>query len=294
MTDPIWLEGYDEGVPATLEPYPERTLLDYLSESARNWPDRPALLFKGADISYRQLSRTATLSRPRSCNWRQARCRSRCVCPTVRSSSSRNSPPGRLARSCARSIRPTPIVRWSKRFAPPALKHSSAESLLLQGKALSGDDVAETNRPPRTSRYLPFFLRIAYTLLKEKKEGDRISVRNGDYRLTHLKRAFRGVLRPAGVVAPSDPSVILLSGGTTGTPKGVVGLHGGMVVAGLQLQAWLRPASGSGPTRSCCHCHSFTRMPIPASEPGAHQPQPIALDSKPSRHIRDLLPESST
>ena len=61
MTDSIWLEGYDEGVPATLEPYPERTLLDYLSESARNWPDRPALLFKGADVSYRQLEQALQL-----------------------------------------------------------------------------------------------------------------------------------------------------------------------------------------------------------------------------------------
>ncbi len=55
MTAPIWIQGYDEGVPATLEPYPERTLVDYLSESARNWPDRPALLFKGSKISYRRL-----------------------------------------------------------------------------------------------------------------------------------------------------------------------------------------------------------------------------------------------
>ena len=33
-----------------------------------------------------------------------------------------------------------------------------------------------------------------------------------------------------------------MSGGTTGTPKGVTGSHRGMVVAGHQLQAWLRPA----------------------------------------------------
>ena len=33
-----------------------------------------------------------------------------------------------------------------------------------------------------------------------------------------------------------------MSGGTTGTPKGVVGTHRGMVVAGLQLRAWLRSA----------------------------------------------------
>ena len=36
--------------------------------------------------------------------------------------------------------------------------------------------------------------------------------------------------------------MILMSGGTTGSPKGVVGSHRGMVVAGLQLQAWLRSA----------------------------------------------------
>jgi len=55
MTAPIWLDRYDEGVPSTLEPYPERTLLDYLTEAARNWPDRPALLFKGSKVSYGQL-----------------------------------------------------------------------------------------------------------------------------------------------------------------------------------------------------------------------------------------------
>src|SRR2546423_12848090 len=55
MTAPTWLQGYDEGVPTTLEPYPERTLLDYLSEASRNWPDRPSLFFKGSTITYRQL-----------------------------------------------------------------------------------------------------------------------------------------------------------------------------------------------------------------------------------------------
>ncbi len=57
MTALSWLQGYDEGVPTTLEPYPERTLLDYLSEAARKWPDRPALLFKGSKITYGQLEK---------------------------------------------------------------------------------------------------------------------------------------------------------------------------------------------------------------------------------------------
>jgi len=57
MTAPIWLKGYDEGVPTTLEPYPDRTLLDYLSESAQKWPDRPFLLFKGSKITYAQVEK---------------------------------------------------------------------------------------------------------------------------------------------------------------------------------------------------------------------------------------------
>jgi len=52
-----WLAHYDPDVPPTLEPYPERTLLDYTSESARTHPDRPALLFKGHRVSYAELER---------------------------------------------------------------------------------------------------------------------------------------------------------------------------------------------------------------------------------------------
>ena len=52
-----WLAHYDEGVPATLAPYPDRTLVDYLADAARERPDAPALLFKGAAISFAHLER---------------------------------------------------------------------------------------------------------------------------------------------------------------------------------------------------------------------------------------------
>src|SRR5213594_1599606 len=43
---------YDAGVPSTLAPYPDRTLLDYLSDLARDRADQPALLFKGRTITW--------------------------------------------------------------------------------------------------------------------------------------------------------------------------------------------------------------------------------------------------
>jgi long-chain acyl-CoA synthetase len=50
-----WLAHYDPDVAQTVAPYPERTLLDYLRELARDHGDTPALLFKGATMSYAEM-----------------------------------------------------------------------------------------------------------------------------------------------------------------------------------------------------------------------------------------------
>src|SRR5437763_13081357 len=42
------------------------------------------------------------------------------------------------------------------------------------------------------------------------------------------------------IVTPDDHAVLLMSCGTTGTPKGVLGNHGAYVMAGLQEAAWMR------------------------------------------------------
>ena len=52
-----WLKHYDHGVPSTLAPYPERTLVDYIGDAAREQPDHPALLFKGSRVTYGELER---------------------------------------------------------------------------------------------------------------------------------------------------------------------------------------------------------------------------------------------
>ena len=54
MTQP-WLAKYDKGVPASLQPYPNRTLLDYLADASKESPNKPALLFKGATMDYATL-----------------------------------------------------------------------------------------------------------------------------------------------------------------------------------------------------------------------------------------------
>jgi long-chain acyl-CoA synthetase len=55
--EPAWFRNYDKGVPRSLKPYPDLTLLDYLRQNAASWPGRPALFFKGATISYDNLEK---------------------------------------------------------------------------------------------------------------------------------------------------------------------------------------------------------------------------------------------
>ena len=80
-----------------------------------------------------------------------------------------------------------------------------------------------------------------------------------------------------------------MSGGTTGTPKGVLGRHGAYVMSGLQMQAWTRSVLGQG--------DSVILLPLPLFHVYANvgvqalalvTGNPIALVPNP-RDLPDLL-----
>ena len=50
-----WLAHYDQGVPHTIE-YPAVPISYFLEESARKYPDRACTIFKGAEISFREMN----------------------------------------------------------------------------------------------------------------------------------------------------------------------------------------------------------------------------------------------
>jgi long-chain acyl-CoA synthetase len=293
MTAPTWLQGYDEGVPTSLEPYPERTLLDYLAESSRNWPDQPFLFFKGTTITYRQLEdesnslAAALIAIGVGPGDRVALCLPNCPQFMVAEYGAWK------AGGIVSPFNPT----YSDREMGEALRTTGAETLVVLNrfydrvKGIQSTTSLKRIIATNIKEYLPPFLRLAYTFLKEKNEGERITLRAGDYRFTDLVRGYRRAPRPDVRVSPDDPSVILMSGGTTGTPKGVVGVHRGMVMAGLQLQAWLRPAMKEWTDTIMCPLplfHVYTNTGLQSLALINHNP--IALIANP-REIRDVLKE---
>jgi long-chain acyl-CoA synthetase len=293
MNSSIWHEHYDEGIPITLEPYPQRTLLDYVSESSRLWPDRPALLFKGAKLSYRQLDQlsdsfaAALVDRGVRPGDRVALCLPNCPQFVIAELGAWK------AGAIACPFNPT----YTNREMEDALNATGAETVVVlnrtyhQVKAIQPRTSVRRIIATNIKEYLPFRLRLGYTLLKEKKEGDRIELRTGDSRFAQLLGGHRGSPRPPVPVELDDIAVILMSGGTTGAPKGVAGSHRGMTIAGVQLQSWLSPAM-----------HEWTdtiMLPLPLFHTYANtgvqslafvNHNPIALIPNP-RELREVLTE---
>jgi long-chain acyl-CoA synthetase len=239
-----WLAHYDSDVRPSLAPYPDKTLVDYLTELARDHGEKPALLFKGTSLSYRQLdAESDAFAAALAADGVRPGDRVALVLP--------NCPQFFVAQfgvwkagAIAVPLNPT----YSEREFQHALDSTRAEVVVtltpFYSRLKQAQGRTAVRRVVATSikEYLPGVLRVLFTLFKEKKGGHRIALQSSDAWLQDLLRRHRGGPRPAVAVRPDDRAVILSSGGTTGTPKGVVGLHRHYVAAGLQLSDWTKSA----------------------------------------------------
>jgi len=242
-----WLSHYDEGVPHSLAPYPNRTLVDYLADAARERPDRRAILFKGAAITYAQLDRLSDA----------------CAAAFAALGIVRGDRVALLLPNCPQFliaqfgawkigaiVSPLNPIYTEHELEGP-LREQGVETIVTLTRFY--DRVKRVQ--PRTAlkrviatnikEYFPPLLRLLFTIAREKRDGDRVALKPGDHDFAHLLLINKSRKLPRVAISADDPAVLLMSGGTTGTPKGVLGRHGAYVMAGLQIAAW--NASTSGP-----------------------------------------------
>jgi long-chain acyl-CoA synthetase len=239
-----WLSHYDQGVPASLAPYPNRTLLDYLADAAREQPDEPAILFKGACLTFRALEELSDA----------------CAAAFASLGVTRGDRVALLLPNCPQFLiaqfgtwKLGAIVAplnpiYTERELETALREHGAETIVVltrfyeRVKRVQPRTAVRRVIATNIKEYFPAALRLLFTLFRERRDGDRIGIRPGDHDFAHLLLINRGRKPKRVELASNDPAVLLMSGGTTGTPKGVLGTHGAYVMAGLQVVAWVKSA----------------------------------------------------
>jgi long-chain acyl-CoA synthetase len=242
MSQKPWLPHYDPGVPHSLAPYPDKTLLDVVAEAARQRPDHPALIFKGTRVSYAALeARANALAAALVALGVQKGDRVAIMVP--------NSPQaviGQLGAWRAGAL----VVPLNPLYTGPelekALNTSGATAMLVltpfydKVKGIQPRTGLRHVIATHITEYLPPHLRVAFLLLKDRKEGHRVRLRAGDLWLGDLLNRYAGAPAPAVAVHGDDAALLIFTGGTTGAPKAAVGTHAALFMAGTQLHAWAR------------------------------------------------------
>jgi long-chain acyl-CoA synthetase len=237
-----WLAHYEPGVPPTL-PYPVLPLHGLLEQTAARYPDRVATIFFGAKLTYRALNESANRFAHALLNLGLQRGdRVALMLP--------NCPQfpivfyGALkAGAVVTAINPL----YTPRELEYQLDDAGAATLVTLSKfyptveAVRGKTALQRVIVTNIKEYFPTRLRTLFTLFKERKEGHRVALRRDvpTYWLQEVLAAARTSSAPGIAIDQSEPAVLQYTGGTSGTPKGAMLQHRGLVANTLQIRSWL-------------------------------------------------------
>jgi long-chain acyl-CoA synthetase len=248
--DAPWTRHYDPDVPPSLAPYPDKTLVDYIREAADARPDAPAIFFKGSQLSNTQLDR---LSDRFAAYLVEAGIRKGDRVALILP----NCPQFLIAEIGAWKAGAT-VLPLNPLYTAGELRHpliAAAVRLVVtltpfytRVKEMQPETPVERIIATSIKEYLPPLLRVLFTVLKEKKGGHRIELAPGDLWFQDCLKDHASARRDSSrTPRPDDPAIMLMSGGTTGMPKAVVGPHRCLVAAGVQIARWLQPPKGAAP-----------------------------------------------
>jgi long-chain acyl-CoA synthetase len=243
-SDKPWLKLYDEGVPHSLHPYPEHPLHEFLEKSARDYPDRPAVIFQNHKLTYRQLNDlTDQLAAALADIGVKKGDRVAIYMP--------NSPQFPLA--FYGILKAGGIVTSVSPLDAPAqiehkLTYAGAETILVmsmfyeQFKAMQPKTPIKRVIVTHIKEYMPGPTRILFpvlALIKADLKAHQVKLRAGDTWLQDLLDRYTATQRPRLEFGPDDVAVLQFTGGTTGVPKAAVEPHRSLVVNALQIKSWM-------------------------------------------------------
>jgi long-chain acyl-CoA synthetase len=242
-TDKPWLRQYDAEVPPTLAPYPESTLVDVVHDTALGRPVHPALIFKGARVSYGEFDRwTDALARALRARGVAHGDRVALLMP--------NAPQAVIAQFGAWKaggiVAPLNPL-YTEYELERALNECGAKTVVVltafyaNVKRVQARTAVRTIVATNIKDHLRPLDRMLFTTFKETKGGHRIKLAAGDVWLSALIDEGLRRVDSLAMPRPSDPALLLFTGGTTGLPKAALGSHHALLMSAMQTHAWFRP-----------------------------------------------------
>ncbi|MEW6080207.1 MAG: long-chain fatty acid--CoA ligase [Bacillota bacterium] len=238
--DSPWFRSYEPGVPPAIA-YPELTLHELLAQSAERYPHNTAMLFLGTRLSYNELKGSVeTFSAALAALGVQEGDRVAVHlpnCPQMATCFYGGLKAGAVMVPC------NPL--YTERELEFQLKDSGSETLVTMARFYPmarriKDRIGIRNLiVTGIKEHFPPFLRLLYTIFKERKEGERVHLEEEDHWLGSLMAKHRGAPPPEVNTRCEDVACLLYTGGTTGTPKGAVLSHRNLAANAAQTRSWL-------------------------------------------------------
>jgi long-chain acyl-CoA synthetase len=238
-----WLKYYDEGVPKTID-YPPVTLNSFLEDAAKNHPQSPCTIFKGHEITYREMNDlTDRLAAGLAELGVKKGDRVGIFMP--------NTPQFVMAFFAILKLGGV-VVATNPLYSPREIEHQAndagVEVMLVMSNFYNLIKQVQPNTKIRTvvvtniKEALSPVLAFLFSLTKEKKGGFRVQLGAGDHWLQDLIGRQKPEDRPKVQVGPEDIALFQYSGGTTGISKAAVALHRNLVANSIQIRSWMPTA----------------------------------------------------
>jgi long-chain acyl-CoA synthetase len=241
LADRPWLRHYEQGVPVTLG-LPKRPLFRLLHSTVRRYGNRPALVFAGRTLTYKQLDA--------ECNRLANALRSLGVEKGTRVMVLLPNTPQFVIAYYAILKAGGVVVSTSPvndRYELQRQVSDSQVDLLITLTLFSETArhvLANTQLRgvifTNIKEYLPPLNKLLFSLTREQKEGHYLSggLKEHEYAWPALIKDHPAV-RPQIEVSPDELAVIKYTGGTTDKPKGVMLSHRAVLANALQTRHWI-------------------------------------------------------
>jgi len=238
MEDRPWISAYERGVSPHYE-YAAKPVFQFLADSAKNNPQHNALLFYGKGTSYRELeASTNAFAHALIGLGVQKGDRVAIMLPNI--------PQCVVAYYGALKCGAVVVMTnplYTERELLTQIEDSGAETIVAMDILYPRIQKAATRLKhmifTSVRDALPWFLGLLYPI-KARREGQWVSLPKGPsiYDMTELIHQSPPSPLAVGVLS-DDLALLQYTGGTTGTPKGVMLTHRNLVTNALQCRYWL-------------------------------------------------------